>query len=81
MIISLAKAKYQKNYKIALEFSDKTIKVIDFEVFLKESLNPMTKAYYLDIEKFKAFTIQYGDLVWNDYEMCFPIGDLYEGKI
>lgn len=40
----------------------------------------MTKKY-LDKELFKSFTIAYGDLIWNDYEMCFPIWDLHEGKI
>ena len=23
----------------------------------------------------------YGDVIWNDYEMCFPIWDLHEGII
>ena len=40
----------------------------------------MTKKY-LDKELFKSFTIDFGDLVWNDYEMCFPIWVLHEGKI
>lgn len=40
----------------------------------------MTKKY-MDKDKFKSFTIEYGDIVWNDYEMCFPIWDLHEGKI
>ncbi|MCX6583441.1 MAG: hypothetical protein NT166_24965 [Candidatus Aminicenantes bacterium] len=30
---------------------------------------------------FKKFKIEYGDLIWNDYEMCFPIMDLYENNI
>lgn len=40
----------------------------------------MTKKY-MDKDKFKDFTIEYGDIVWNDYELCFPIWDLHEGKI
>jgi len=36
---------------------------------------------FLDINEFKKFKIEYGDLVWNDYEMCFPIIDLYEDNI
>ncbi len=30
---------------------------------------------------FKSFSISYGDIVWNDFELCFPIWDLHEGKI
>lgn len=40
----------------------------------------MTKKY-LDKDKFKGFSIQYGDIFWNDYEMCFPGWDLREGRI
>jgi len=43
----------------------------------------LVMAKYLDKELFKSFTIDidYGDLIWNDYEMCFPIWALYEGRI
>ena len=36
---------------------------------------------YLDVELFQQFSLIYGDLVWHDYELCFPIADLYEGTI
>jgi hypothetical protein len=36
---------------------------------------------HLDETLFKKFNIEYGDIVWNDYEMCFPIWDLHEGQI
>ncbi len=36
---------------------------------------------YIDKELFKNFSIVYGEIVWNDYDMCFPIWNLYEGKI
>jgi len=36
---------------------------------------------YLDPEKFKQFAVEYGDLHWNDYDLCFSIADLYEGRI
>lgn len=36
----------------------------------------ITKAKYVD-----NYKIQYRDLIWNDYEMGFPIWDLYNGKI
>ena len=67
-------------YKIKLFFSDGIERLIDFLSFLKNAKNPMTRKY-LDKEMFKNFSIEYGDVIWNDYEMCFPIWDLYEGKI
>jgi len=29
----------------------------------------------------KQFSITYGDLEWNDYELTFPIADLYLDQI
>lgn len=80
MVISIQEAKYLGKYKVKFVFSDGTEKTIDFGNFLKQAKNPMTKKY-LDEKLFKKFSIQFGDIVWNDYEMCFPIWDLHEGKI
>ncbi|MGV3587143.1 MAG: DUF2442 domain-containing protein [Adhaeribacter sp.] len=80
MVISIDKAQYLDNYKIRFDFSDGISQVVDFEPFLKSAKNPMTKKY-LDLDNFKSFTVKYGDITWNDYEMCFPIWDLHQGKI
>jgi len=80
MVITIQKAQYISGYKIAIQFSDGIEKTVDFERFLSKSLNPMT-AKYLDEKEFKSFKIEHGDLIWNDYELCFPIWDLHEGKI
>lgn len=80
MVISIEKAEYINDYKISLLFSDGTRNIVDFEPFLQSSSNSMTTKF-LKIDKFKDFTIDHGDLVWNDYELCFPIWDLYEGVI
>ena len=80
MVVSIEKAEYKGGYVINLRFSDGVERDIDFGDFLKNAKNPMTKKY-LDKELFKSFTIDYGDLIWNDYEMCFPLWDLHEGKI
>jgi len=73
-------AHHLSSYKLRLEFTDGTERVIDFEPFLKASRNPAIRAY-LDPEKFSHFRLDYGDLVWDDYGLCFPIADLYEGRI
>jgi hypothetical protein len=47
---------------------------------LSESLNPLIRKY-LDLNEFKKFELDNGDLQWNDYDLCFPIADLYENCI
>jgi len=71
---------YIRNYILELKFSDGKVTEVNFQPFLERSKNPMTNKY-LDKNEFKKFYIEYGDLTWNDYEMCFPIWDLYQGKI
>lgn len=78
--IHVTKAQYIDKYKLQISFSNKLQKVIDFEIFLKNAANPMTRKY-LDLKRFKRFRIYYGDLIWGDYEMCFPTWDLYKGNI
>ena len=80
MALSIVKAEYIKDYKIKLVFSDGKENTINFEPFLNSSGNPMTRKF-LDLNEFKKFKIEYGDLIWNDYELCFPIIDLYEDNI
>jgi hypothetical protein len=80
MVISIKKAEYIEAYKIRFLFSDGIERIIDFSDFLKKAKNPMTRKY-LDQKLFSKFSIDYGDIVWNDYEMCFPIWELHEGTI
>jgi hypothetical protein len=80
MIVSIKKAEYLQNYQIKLIFSDDKINIVDFNNFLKNAKNPMTKKY-LDKNLFKNFSLTNGDINWNDYELCFPIWDLYINNI
>lgn len=79
-VISIEKVRYVAPYQMAFKFSDGTERTVDFGPFLRNAKNPMTSKY-LDLERFKDFSIEHGDIVWNDYELCFPIWDLYEGKV
>jgi len=79
-VISVEKVNQLSNFKLELEFNDKTRQVIDFYPFLSRSLNPLIRKY-LSPEEFSKFEIDEGDLEWNDYDLCFPIADLYENKI
>jgi len=80
MIIDIETAEYVESYQLRIQFSDGQERIVDFEPFLSKSLNPLIKKY-LDLERFKNFTVEYGDLHWNDYDLCFPIADLYQGQI
>ncbi|NJN99243.1 MAG: DUF2442 domain-containing protein [Anaerolineales bacterium] len=80
LVINIETAEYVEDYNLRLEFSDGQERIIDFGPFLQNSLNPMIRKY-LDLEMFKDFSLEYGDLVWGDYDLCFPIADLYEDRI
>ncbi len=81
VVIDIVEAKCINNtYKIHLWFSDGTEQNLDFEPFLRKSLHPEIKKY-LDKDLFKGFSIVYGQLNWNDYDLCFSIQDLYDGTI
>jgi len=79
-IVEIESAVYVGAYKLHLTFSDGRERTVDFEPFLKRSLNPMIRKY-LNLDEFRNFTVEQGDLFWNDYDLCFPIADLYEGQI
>jgi len=78
--IAVTQAEYLGQYEIRFTFSDQTEQTIDFSGFLNRSNNPMTRKF-LDEKFFRNFRIEFGDIVWNDYELCFPIGDLHEGNV
>jgi hypothetical protein len=79
-VIDVEEAEYIEGYKLRLLFSDHTERVVDFEPFLRNSLNPLIRKY-LNLDDFKQFSVEHGDLFWNDYDLCFPIADLYRGVI
>ncbi len=78
-VIKITNAVYQDGYKLAVYFDDNTSQVVDFEGFLRSSHHPAIQKY-LNLEFFKKFELSYGDLQWNDYDLCFPSYDLHLGK-
>jgi len=79
-ILEIRNAEYLGDFRIRFFFSDGNLKDISFKDFLCSAKNPATSKF-LDEEKFKNFKLEYGDIIWGDYDMCFPIYDLYSGKI
>jgi len=79
-LIDVKSAHYIGDYAIRVFFSDGFNQLVDFKKFLESSLHPSIRKY-LDESKFKAFQIIDGNLNWNDYDMIFPLEDLYKGQI
>ncbi len=78
--LEIVKASYKGDYRIDMEFSDGHRSEMDFKPFLSSNLNSETRQF-LDPGRFKDFRIEWGNLVWGDYEMCFPLEDLYTGDL
>ena len=78
--LKIDSAKYLSDYAIRIKFSDGNEKLVDFKPFLSKSLHPSIKKY-LDENKFSNFSLTDGNLNWNDFDLIFPISDLYNGKI
>ncbi len=79
-VLSIEQASHINDYKLKLVFNDQSSQVVDFKPFLSKSLNPLIRKY-LAPEEFAKFEVDQGDLEWNDYDLCFPIADLYENRI
>ncbi|MDO9162970.1 MAG: DUF2442 domain-containing protein [Methylococcaceae bacterium] len=78
--INIISATLIEEYRIQLVFDDNTAQEIDFKPFLTRSHHPDIRAY-LDPVRFAGFRVEYGELVWGDYELCFPVIDLYRNTI
>lgn len=78
--IKIAHVKQVGHYALQIEFSDRKTQVVDFEPFLQKSVHPEVRKF-LNPQKFKNFKVIDGDLMWGDYDMIFPIHDLYNNSI
>lgn len=79
-VVSVEAARYVSGYKLLIRFDDGHESTVDFGPFLKSSAHPAISAY-LNLRRFKQFSIEDGMLHWNDFDLVFPIADLYRGKI
>ncbi len=79
-ILKVDSAQCLSDFVIKIKFSDGTARLVDFKPFLSKSIHPSIKKY-TDKNYFTNFKIIDGNLNWNDYDLIFPIWDLYNGKI
>jgi len=78
--IDIIEANLISGYKIEIKFNDGKVNLVDFEPFLTKSLHPEIQKY-LNKKCFANFKLVDGNLNWDDYDMIFPVADLYEGKV
>ncbi len=79
--IAVSDANYIDGYKIEVVFNDNKKNVVDFGTFLSTHSHPQYNKYK-NPENFKKFKIENGNIVWGkDWDMIFPVYDLYKGKI
>ena len=79
-VVQIEAAGYVSPYKLRLQFDDGHESTVDFGPFLRASAHPSIRAY-LELKRFKSFTLEDGVLHWNDFDLVFPMVDLYHGKI
>jgi hypothetical protein len=78
--INIIKADLIEKYRLHLVFDDGKEQVVDFKPFLSGSRHPEIRQW-LDPARFASFRLEYGELVWGDWDLCFPIMDLYRNDI
>ena len=79
-VINIVSVTQIDKYKLRLSFDDGVVQDVDFGKFLNKAPHPDIRAY-LDENRFNAFRLEHGELVWGDYDLCFPIMDLYLNQI
>lgn len=78
--INIVLAEKVGKYRLRLVFDNGKQQEVDFGPFLTHSLHPDIRAY-LEESRFDAYRLEHGELVWGDYDLCFPILDLYLNQI
>jgi hypothetical protein len=78
--LKINKVEYLGEFKLKLLFSNDFVQIIDFENFLRNSNHPSIRKYLIS-KNFKKYTLKNGDLMWGDFELIFPVLDLYHNSI
>jgi hypothetical protein len=79
-IINITSAEQVGGYCLRLQFDDASEQVVDFGPFLRDAQHPDIRAF-LDQEKFLTYRLEEGNLIWGDYDLCFPVTDLHANTL
>ncbi len=74
-------AEYAGDVCLNIFFSDGVSRVVDFRPFLIKHPHPQHNRF-MEPKYFKDFKIEQGNVEWGkDWDMVFPVEDLYRGVI
>lgn len=79
-VINIVSADLIGKYLLRLTFDDGKTQVVDFGPFLSQSRHPSIRAY-LEDDRFSGFRLENGELIWGDFDLCFPMIDLYNNQL
>lgn len=79
-IVNIVSATPAGDLKLRIRFDDGAEQTVDFKPFLERSVHPDIRSF-LEAGKFATYRITNGELVWGDFELCFPVMDLYDNHI
>jgi hypothetical protein len=79
-LLQIESVKYLDRHSLQIIFSDGKKQIVDFEPFLENSSHPEIRKF-LNLKLFKKFTFHDGELMWGDFDLIFPLIDLYENNI
>lgn len=79
-VLKISHVEYLGNYSLKFLFSDGKESTIDFKPFLSSAGHPEVKKY-LNPKFFRNFSFEAGDFMWGDFDLIFPVADLYSGEI
>jgi hypothetical protein len=68
-VINVVAATKIGKYQLHLLFDDQSSQDVDFGPFLNQSQHPYIRGY-LDEARVSAFRLEYGELVWGDFDLC-----------
>jgi len=78
--LNIKEAIYIGDYVLRIYFNTNENKVVDFKPFLMQALHPSIKKY-VNENLFTSYKIENGNINWNDYDLIFPVSDLYENNV
>lgn len=79
--IYITSAEYNGGLSLRINFSDGTVRVVDFTGFFEKHPHPQHDKYAKPAN-FRKFTLRGGNVIWGKHaDMEFPVGALYQGNL
>ena len=79
-VLAVAAAEVVAPHTLRIAFTTGEHRTVDFGPFLHRAEHPAIRAY-LQEERFRQFAIVNGNVNWNDYDLIFPVIELYAAGV